>query len=103
MPVYRIGGPPANPFARLLAGLVGVLAVVGAAFFGLFLFAAAIAVGLIAWGVIALRVWWIRRRLKAAGVRPENPFGEEPDRPDEGDRSVIEADYEVVSRDQEKR
>ena len=35
---YYISGPPMNPLARILAGLVGVLALVGAFFFGIFIF-----------------------------------------------------------------
>ena len=100
---YYVSGPPASPFARLLAGLVGVLALVGAVFFGLFLFAAALAVGLVAWAVIWLRLWWLRRRLQASGAPGESPFGRPAEPTQEGDRPAIDADYEVVSRDQDER
>ena len=43
---YYISGPPMNPLARILAALVGVLALVGAFFFGIFIFVVAIALGL---------------------------------------------------------
>ena len=36
---YYIAPPPMNPLTRLLAGLVAVLALVGAFFFGLFVLA----------------------------------------------------------------
>jgi len=101
MPVYLIG-PPTNPFARLLAGLVGVLALVGAVFFGLFLFAAVIAVGLVVWVVVWLRLWWVRRRLAASGVEAHDPFARPASEDSPRDSTVIDADYEVVSRDQEK-
>lgn len=100
---HSLSGPPANPLARLLAGLAGILVFVGAVFFGLFIVAAAIAVGLVAWGFIWLRLWWIGRRLRAAGAQPGRPFTDPKDRADSDDGSVIDADYEVVSRDQENR
>lgn len=101
MPVYLIG-PSANPLARLLAGLLGVLALVGAVFFGVFVFVAAVAVGLVAWAVIWLRLWWIRRRLGSSGAQAKDPFARPADRSEADDPSVIDADYEVVSREQEK-
>ena len=64
---YYISGPPMNPLARILAALVGVLALVGAFFFGIFIFMGAIALGLIAWLALWLRLWWIRRKLRAFG------------------------------------
>jgi hypothetical protein len=98
-----LGGPPANPFTRLLAAVVGVLALVGAVFFGLFIFAAAIGVGLVLWLVFRVRLWWLGRRLQAAGARPGEPFGRPADGSRPGDDSVIDADYEVVSREQKDR
>jgi predicted lipid-binding transport protein (Tim44 family) len=99
---YYLEGPPGNPFTRLLAGLVGVLALAGAVFFGLFLFAAAIAVGLVAWAVIWLRVWWIRRRLGSAGPagRSDQTFRAGADSGRAPDDSVIDGEFEVVSRDE---
>jgi len=100
MPVY-LTGPSANPLARLLAALLGVLALVGAVFFGVFVFVAAIAVGLVVWAFVAARLWWLRRRLGSAGVQAENPFARGAERSDADDPTVIDADYEVVSRDQD--
>lgn len=96
-----VSGPPGNPLTRLLAGLVGVLALVGAVFFGLFVFAAAIGIGLVGWAVLSLRMWWIRRKLRAAGVRPQDPFGPAagPGAGPDGRRDAIDAEYEVVSRE----
>lgn len=99
MPVY-LSGPPANPITRLLAGLVGVIVLIAAAFFGLFLFLAVIGVGLVAWAVFRLRMWWLRRRMRAAGAAAPGPSSQ---RAGERDGTVIDADYEVVSRDQEDR
>lgn len=87
-----------NPVSRLLAGLVAVLAVIGAFFFGFFVLLLALGVGAVAWSVLALRMWWLRRHLAARypdggpGVSG-GPGGGAGRRGD-----VIDADYEVVSR-----
>lgn len=99
---YYITPPPMNPLSRLLAGIVAVLTLVGAFFFGIFVFAIAIAVGLIAWIAISVRVWWLRRKMEAAGQVPGSRPGFQADsqqgKPD-NQRDVIDAEYEVVSRE----
>ena len=54
-----------NPLSRLLTAVVGAIALVGAFFFGFFVLIAAVALGLIAWLVIWLRIWWFKRKLAA--------------------------------------
>lgn len=89
-----------NPLSRLLAAIVGALVLVGAFTFGFFILLAAVAFGLVAWLVIWLRFWWIKRKLGAAGDASPLDFGQPPgasgQRADSGD--VIDAEYEVVSR-----
>jgi len=104
---YYISGPPANPLTRILAGLIGVLALVGAFFFGIFIFVAAIALGLVAWLALWLRMSWIRRKMRASGQGwpgDEIP-GSPPNtgRTQAGGDDVIEAEYEVVSRAEDKK
>ena len=101
---YQLNPPPMNPLARLLAAIVGGLALVGAFFFGFFILLAALAMGLIAWAAIWLRFWWIRRKLVATGQVPPGFGGEPNGRPGTSSRSgdVIDGDYEVVSRDEDK-
>ena len=97
-----------NPLSRLLAAVVGALVIVGAFMFGFFILIAAVAFGLIAWLVVWIRVWWIKRKLGASGEASPLDFGQTRGAgrksPDSGD--VIDAEYEVVSRtdrsDQEK-
>jgi hypothetical protein len=90
---YRLPRPPLNPQSRILAGLLAVLALAGAFFFGLVMLALAVGLGVLAWLVQTLRLWWLRRqgRDKARG-------GSSRAGPDVRHGEVIEADYEVVSR-----
>lgn len=87
-----------NPLSRLLAGLVAVLAVIGAFFFGFFVLILALGVGALAWLILAVRMWWLRRQMAAhsPGGARHPPGGPENTARRQGD--VIDADYEVVSR-----
>ena len=89
-----------NPLSRLLAAIVGALVIVGAFMFGFFILVAAVSFGLIAWLVIWLRVWWIKRKLGASGDASPLDFGQPPGAKQQGSDSgdVIDAEYEVVSR-----
>lgn len=103
---YQLGPPPMNPLSRLLAAIVGALVLVAAFFFGFIILLVVLAVGLIGGLVIWLRVWWIKRKI-AAGQGPVPPgFGEPPSgRPGQSNppEDAIEAEYEVVSRSEEKK
>lgn len=76
----RLEGPASNPLGRLLFGLLGVVALVGAFFFGLVILAVAVGIGAIAWLAFSFRLWWLRRKVGRSG-------GE-----------TIDAEYRVVSR-----
>ena len=100
---YYISPPPMNPLARLLAALVGVLALVGAFFFGIFIFAIAIALGLIAWLAFTVRVWWLRRKLGFGEAAPDDAARRQPPgEPGQGGGDVIDGEYEVISRDEDR-
>ena len=96
MEYRRLGPPPMNPITRILAGLFGLVALVGAFFFGFLILAVAVAVGMVAWIALRLRLWWLGRRAGSTGAQP-GPSAGEPGQGDEGS-SVIEGEYKVVSR-----
>lgn len=88
---YYIAPPPMNPLTRLLAGVLAVLALVGAFFFGFFILIFALGFGLVGWLALSLRLWWLRRKNPAAPAPGK-------DRADD----VIDAEYRVVSRKDEE-
>ena len=88
---YQIAPPPMNPLARLLAGVLAVLALVGAFFFGLFILVFAVGLGLIAWLALWIRMWWLGRNRPADTPRSDDRSGD-----------VIDAEYTVVSRRDEE-
>lgn len=95
-----------NPLSRLLAAVMGALLLVGAFFFGFIILLVVLVVGLVAGLVIWLRVWWIKRKI-ASGDSPLPPgFGKPPfseQDPANTAEDVIDAEYEVVSRTEEKK
>ena len=88
---YQIAPPPMNPLARLLAGVLAVLALVGAFFFGLFILVFAVGLGLVAWLALWIRMWWLGRNRPADTPRKDDLSGD-----------VIDAEYTVVSRRDEE-
>jgi hypothetical protein len=75
-----------NPLSRLLAGILAVLALAAAFFFGLLVLAFAVGVGLVAWLLLWVRSWWNRRKQPGS---------------DKISGEVIDAEYTVVSRQDE--
>jgi predicted lipid-binding transport protein (Tim44 family) len=87
-----------NPLSRLLAGVVALLAVVGAFFFGFFVLILALGLGALAWLILFVRMWWLRRQMAARspGGGPQASAG--PGNAGNRRGDVIDADYEVLSR-----
>ena len=107
MPQY-IAPPPMNPLSRLLAGILAVLALAGAFFFGIFVLGLVAGLGLIAWLVFSIRMWWLRKKFAGnlSGMGGMGGMGgmdsqnrEQDAGADNGD--IIEAEYTVVSRKDE--
>jgi hypothetical protein len=94
---YRLPQPPQNPLARILAGLVALLALAAAFFFGLVVLALAVGLGVLAWLALMLRVGWLRRQGRdPARDTARDGAGRAGTAVRQGE--VLEADYEVVSR-----
>jgi hypothetical protein len=77
----RIERRPGNIVLQVLGIFVGLLALMAAVIVGGFLLAALLGVGLIAWFVIYLRIWWLTRKTGRPG----------------GQSDVVEAEYTVIS------
>jgi hypothetical protein len=88
---YYIAPPPMNPLGRLLAGILAVLALAGAFFFGIFVFLLAMGLGLVAWLFLWARMWWLRRKQPSEHQKEPEQAGK-----------VIDAEYTVVSRRDEE-
>lgn len=101
MPQY-IAPPPMNPLSRLLAGILAVLALAGAFFFGVFVLGLVAGLGLIAWLVFSFRMWWLRKKyagnLSGMGGMDSQSRGQDSGA---GNGDIIEAEYTVVSRKDE--
>lgn len=101
MPQY-IAPPPMNPLSRLLAGILAVLALAGAFFFGIFILGLVAGLGLIAWLVFSIRMWWLRKKFtgNSGGMRGAGSQNRGQDAGADGG-DIIEAEYTVVSRKDE--
>lgn len=98
---FYISPPPRNPLTSLLTALVGGIILVGAFFLGFVFLAVAIAVAVVAWLVIVIRVKWMTRKMRKQGIDPFAPYSA-PQQKDQDPNTVVEAEYTVVSREVEK-
>jgi predicted lipid-binding transport protein (Tim44 family) len=95
---YFPGPPPLNPVSRILAGLLAVLALAGALFFGAFVLILAVGLGVLAWLVLTVRMWWLRRQWQEQHVSGTQRQAGPPGSADQRRTDAIDADYEVISR-----
>lgn len=91
MPVY-LTPPPRNPVARALATIVGLVLLAGAFMLGLVAFAIVAGLAFLAAITLWIRSWWATRSRPAAGAA---------ERPAARHDAAIEAEYTVVSRDED--
>lgn len=82
-------GMPQNPFLQVLYLLAGGVVLIGAVLMGAvilsFVFGFALIVGAAFW----IRLWWLRRKLRRAGGRPQPGAGSQAGK-------TIEVEYTVV-------
>ena len=86
--------PAGNPIANALVIVAGVLVVSLAIVLGFFAFVALSAIVLVSAAVIGIRVWWLNRKLRAAGATSA-------DRDARTSVDVIEGEYRIVGKDDE--
>ena len=82
-------GPPEwmrNPLAQAFGALLGLAVLVMSFFLGIVVLAVLVGLALIGGSVLALRMWWLKRRLQREAAR-------QPD-----DATVVEGEYSVVER-----
>ena len=103
---YQISPPPQNFLTRIITGIIAVLTLAGAFMIGMVALLVVAGAGLIAGVAIWLRVLWVKRQLKKNGVNlGADPFAEtnvSRERPAPSNGQVIEAEYTVVSEQQDK-
>lgn len=86
--------PYNNPLANLLVIIVGVLTIAVSfviGFFALFAFAAAVVV---LGSIIAIRLWWFKRKLAKSGGTP--PTGGATESSPKAGPAVIEGEFQVL-------
>ncbi|MEO8467934.1 MAG: hypothetical protein ABI640_21650 [Gammaproteobacteria bacterium] len=87
-----------NPLAQILSILVFAVLLAAALIMGAVVVAVMLGLGVIFATVLAVRVWWFRRKLRSA---PPAESGYEPPPPGGGkapQKRLIEGEYEVVKR-----
>jgi hypothetical protein len=92
------GGPgrngPPGVLARILWSIAAVVMLFTAAFLGAIFFLAALGFFMVGMFVLAIRVWWVRRKLMKAMRNGDGPAGPGPGA---GKREeIIEGEYRVV-------
>jgi uncharacterized iron-regulated membrane protein len=90
---------PGGPVAQVLWLIGGAVVLVGALIMGVFVLMMLLGLGAVAAAVLAVRVWWVRRKLRRAGAF--DVPGADPART--ADARLIDAEYTVVDeRDPER-
>ncbi len=74
-----------NPLVQIAAVVVAAFIVIGAVFLGAIVLSFFVGFAILAWIVLAVRVWWLRRSVRRGGS------GRGPDRGE-----IVEVEYTVV-------
>lgn len=88
------GIPGGNPIANIFVVIIGALAIGASLVLGFFAFVILGSIVLMMAAIISLRVWWLKRKLRAQGKSGGNVAG----KPSGG---VIEGEYQVVADERE--
>lgn len=86
--------PPTNPVLQVLYFILGGIVLIGAVIIGGFLLALALGLAMILGLVIFVRVWWLKRKFRAAAGSAASGKPASDRRAE--DSSVIEVEYTVV-------
>jgi hypothetical protein len=83
--------PPTNPLLQVLYFVVGGVVLIGAIVMGAVLLAVALGLAIVIGLVIFVRVWWLKRKFRAAAKQSESieveyTIVDERDEPDRRDR-----------------
>jgi len=87
--------PPTNPVLQVLYFIVGGIVLIGAILMGAVVIAIALGLAIILGLVIMVRVWWLKRKFRAAAKGAAASHRRE-------DASVIEVEYSVVDERDER-
>lgn len=91
-------GTSGNPLVQALWMVLGAALLVGAVVMGALVLTVLLALGVVAAAALAIRVWWLRRKLGRGGAfdaaGPHSTDGDAADRPAP---QLIEAEYTVVA------
>ncbi len=98
---YYISPPPQSPLARIIAGIIGLFALVGAFMIGMAALLVVIGLGFIAAVAIWLRLAWIKRRLRKSGIDLGIKTNASNTDSSKVSGQVIEAEYTVISKREE--
>jgi len=98
---YFISPPPQSTLARIIAGIIGIFALVGALMLGMAALLVVIGLGLIAGFAIWMRLAWIKRRWRKRGIDLGVKTHSSTANTTKVSGQVIDAEYTVVSRRKE--
>lgn len=99
---YYLSPPPQSPLVRIVAGIFAIVTLVGALMIGMVALLVVAGVGVIAGVAIWLRVAWIKRKMRKAGVDLSGQTVGSNTRQSSDSGQIIEAEYTVISENEDK-
>lgn len=99
---YYLNPPPQGPLVRIVAGIVAILALVGAFMVGMVALLVVAGIAVIAGLAIWIRVAWIKRQLRKSGIDLDSYVRGPGERQSNVSEQFIEAEYTVISESEDK-